>query len=146
MLATENDYERIEHTGRFRSINRSQCQLDELEEALADTRSHHHKAYRELKRLIAIRRAQSAFHPNATQFTLHLGLQLFGFWRQSMRRNQSVFCIHNISDQPQQLILSDLNLIDTDEWIDLLSGMKIKDLNATLTLKPYQSLWLSNRA
>jgi len=146
LLATENDYSRIEHTGRFRSINRSQCQLEELEATLADPQSHHSKAYEELKRLIAIRRAQPAFHPNATQFTLHLGLQLFGFWRQSMRRNQSVFCIHNISDQPQELSLNDINLIDTDEWTDLLSGLQINDLTATLTLKPYQSLWLSNRA
>jgi sucrose phosphorylase len=146
LLATENDYSRIEHTGRFRSINRSQCQLEELEATLADPQSHHSKAYEELKRLIAIRRAQPAFHPNATQFTLHLGLQLFGFWRQSMRRNQSVFCIHNISDQPQELSLNDINLIDTDDWTDLLSGLNIHDLTATLTLKPYQSLWLSNRA
>jgi len=146
LLATENDYSRIEHTGRFRSINRSQCQLEELEATLADPQSHHSKAYEELKRLIAIRRAQPAFHPNATQFTLHLGLQLFGFWRQSMRRNQSVFCIHNISDQPQELSLNDINLIDTDDWTDLLSGLNIHDLTATLTLKPYQSLWLSNRS
>ena len=146
LLATENDHSRVEHTGRFRSINRSQCQLEELEAALADPQSHHGKAYKELKRLIAIRRGQPAFHPNATQFTLHLGLQLFGFWRQSMRRDQSIFCIHNISDQPQAVALSDLNLIGTDEWVDLLSGLPIRDLATTLTLKPYQSLWLSNRA
>jgi len=146
LLATENDYSRVEHTGRFRSINRSQCQLDELESALADPVSHHTRAFSELKRLIAIRRAQPAFHPNATQFTLHLGLQLFGFWRQSTGRDQSVFCIHNISHEPQPLALSDINLIDTHEWVDLISGLNISDLAGTLTLKPYQSLWLSNRA
>ena len=146
LLATENDYARVEHTGRFRSINRSQCQLEELEAALADAQSHHGQVFHQLKRLIAIRRAQPAFHPNATQFTLHLGLQLFGFWRQSMRRDQSLFCIHNISSETQTVALGDINLIGTDEWVDLLSGQAITDLTATLTLKPYQSLWLSNRA
>jgi len=146
LLATENDHSRVEHTGRFRSINRSQCQLDELEQALSDDHNHHGQVFHELKRLIAIRRKQPAFHPNATQFTLHLGLQLFGFWRQSMRRDQSLFCIHNISSETQTVALGDINLIGTDEWVDLLSGQAITDLTATLTLKPYQSLWLSNRA
>jgi sucrose phosphorylase len=145
LLATENDLERVEHTGRLRSINRSQWQLDDLEQKLADPLSHHSKAFQELKRLIAIRRKQPAFHPNATQFTLHLGLQLFGFWRQSMRRDQSIFCIHNISNEVQQVALSDINLIGTDHWQDLISGMTIDDLSGSITLKPYQSVWLSNR-
>ncbi len=145
LLATENDLARVEHTGRLRSINRSQWQLDDLEEKLGDPLSHHGKAFAELKRLIAIRRKQPAFHPNATQFTLHLGLKLFGFWRQSMRRDQSIFCIHNISDQLQEVALSDINLIGTDRWQDLISGLRIDDLSGSLTLKPYQSVWLSNR-
>lgn len=145
LLATENDYERAEHTGRLRSINRGQWKLERIESELANPLSHHSKAFRELKRLIAIRRRQPAFHPNATQFTLHLGLQLFGFWRQSMRRDQSVFCIHNISNDVQQVALSDINLIGTDQWVDLISGLRVDDLSGSITLKPYQSVWLSNR-
>lgn len=145
LLATENDLERVEHTGRLRSINRSQWQLDHLARVLDDPGSHHSQAFHELKRLIAIRRRQPAFHPNATQFTLHLGLQIFGFWRQSMRRDQSIFCIHNISNEVQQVALGDINLIGTDHWQDLISGQEIDDLSGALTLKPYQSVWLSNR-
>jgi len=145
LLATENDYERAEHTGRLRSINRGQWKLESIESELANPLSHHSKVFRELKRLIAIRRRQPAFHPNATQFTLHLGLQLFGFWRQSMRRDQSIFCIHNISDEVQKIALSDINLIGTDQWVDLISGLRVDDLSGSITLKPYQSVWLSNR-
>lgn len=145
LLGTENDHERVENTGRLRSINRGQWNLDTLETELADPLGHHHKVFTELKRLIAIRRRQPAFHPNATQFTLHLGLQLFGFWRQSMQRDQSIFCIHNITDEVQQVSLGDINLIGTDQWQDLISGLKIDDLSGSLTLKPYQSVWLSNR-
>ncbi|WP_297796731.1 sugar phosphorylase [uncultured Marinobacter sp.] len=145
LLATENDYERAEHTGRLRSINRGQWKLESIESELANPLSHHSKVFKELKRLIAIRRRQPAFHPNATQFTLHLGLQLFGFWRQSMRRDQSIFCIHNISDEVQKIALSDINLIGTDQWVDLISGLRVDDLSGSITLKPYQSIWLSNR-
>ncbi|WP_417545705.1 sugar phosphorylase [Marinobacter sp.] len=145
LLATENDTARMEHTGRLRSINRGQWQLADLEKDLENPLSHHSKVYQELKRLITIRRKQPAFHPNATQFTLHLGLKLFGFWRQSMRRDQSIFCIHNISDEVQQVVLSDINLIGTDRWHDLIAGTAIEDLSGAITLKPYQSVWLSNR-
>ena len=145
LLGTENDHARVENTGRLRSINRGQWQLDKLEEELENPLCHHSKVFHELKRLIGIRRRQAAFHPNATQFTLHLGLQLFGFWRQSMRRDQSVFCIHNISNELQQVALSDINLIGTDHWVDLISGMAIDELSGSITLKPYQSVWLSNQ-
>ncbi|TGN39842.1 sugar phosphorylase [Marinobacter confluentis] len=145
LLGTENDYDRMENTGRFRSINRAQCQIDRLETQLADPQNHHHRVFNELKRLIAIRRRQPAFHPNATQFTLHLGLQLFGFWRQSMRRDQSIFCIHNITSETQEVSLAEINLIGTDHWQDLISGMAVNDLSGSITLKPYQSVWLSNR-
>lgn len=144
LLGTENDQVRVEHTGRLRSINRSQWQIDTVESTLDDPLSHHGKVFHELKRLIGIRRDQPAFHPNATQFTLHLGLQIFGFWRQSMRREQSIFCIHNISGEVQQVALGDINLIGTDQWRDLISGMQIDDLSGVLTLKPYQCVWLTN--
>lgn len=145
LLATGNDYERVEHTGRLRSINRAQCEADRLDELLAQPDNHHAQVFRELKRLIGIRRRQPAFHPNATQFTLHLGLQVFGFWRQSARRDQSIFCIHNISPETQEIALADINLIGTDRWMDLISGMVVEDLSGSVTLKPYQGVWLSNR-
>lgn len=145
LFGTENDHEKVEHTGRLRSINRSHWNIDTLEAKLVDPLSHHSQVFVELSRLIAIRKRQRAFHPNATQFTLHLGLQIFGFWRQSMRRDQSIFCIHNIADEVHQIALSDINLIGTDQWTDLISGQIIDDLSGTLTLQPYQSVWLSNK-
>ena len=145
LLATENDYARMENTGRNRSINRSQWELSTLEQELGNRFSHHSKAFEQIKSMIAIRRQQPAFHPNATQFTLHLGLKVFGFWRQSTRRDQSIFCIHNITDEAQQIALSDINLIGTDHWRDLLSDLIVDDLGGSITLKPYQSLWLSNK-
>ena len=145
LLGTENDYARMEHTGRNRSINRSQWDRVQLDEKLNDKLSHHSKVFAEMKRLINIRKRQTAFHPNATQFTLHLGLQIFGFWRQNMMRDQSIFCINNISPDTQQVLLSDINLIGTDTWLDLISGEPLTALTGTLTLAPYQCVWLTNK-
>lgn len=145
LLGTENDYARMEHTGRFRSINRSQWLLDALQLELDNPLSHHSQVFSQLTELIALRQQQPAFHPNATQFTLHLGLSIFGFWRQSQSRDQSIFCLYNITPDIQQINLTDLNLIHTEQWRDLIAGISIASLNDTLTLTPYQAVWLSNR-
>ena len=145
LLATQNDYKKVENTNQNRSINRHNWQADELNQQLADPLSHHARILDELKRIMSIRQQQSAFHPNATQYTLHLGTSIFAFWRQSIDRQQSIFAIHNISDETQSIALSDINLISTDEWYDLLSNVKIDDEIIALELKPYQTIWLSNR-
>jgi sucrose phosphorylase len=143
LLGTRNDMERLERTGQNRAINRHQWQLDELEAALADPGTEHARVFQGLMNLLSIRQRQAAFHPNATQFTLHLGAKLFGFWRQSMDRRQSIFCITNISDQPQLLQLSDINLIEAQDWTDLISD---EDCNSQqLLLAPYRTVWISNR-
>lgn len=144
LFGSRNDHERVKMTGHFRSINRHHWQYDDLVDSLETPDNHHHRIFEAMKKLISIRTYQPAFHPNATQFTLHLGGQIFGFWRQSIDRRQSIFCLNNISSEPAELLLSNLNLIGTDEWYDLLSGLRCEDLHETLTLQPYQSLWLSN--
>jgi sucrose phosphorylase len=145
LVGTRNDYEKVEHTSQPRSINRHRWNYSQLSDLLDDERTDHGKVYRRLVSLIDIRIKQPAFHPNATQFTLHLGDHLFGFWRQSQRRQQSIFCIFNITNEEQLLTLADINLFNTKDWFDLLSGQEVTDLSATLTLEPYQSLWIANK-
>ena len=94
---------------------------------------------------IRIRKVQPAFHPNATQFTLQLGEKVFGYWRQSLDRKQSIFCISNISDEPQSILLSDINLIGTDNWIDLVTREEVSIKQGFVELAPYQVMWISNQ-
>ncbi|MDQ2077710.1 alpha-amylase family glycosyl hydrolase [Marinimicrobium sp. ABcell2] len=144
LFATPNDLDKLEATQHNRCINRKNWHAGELESLLADANSPQHRVFTELRRLIRIRCAQPAFHPNATQFTLHINSAVFAYWRQSMRRTQSIFCLNNLSDEPQPINLSDLNLISTETWRDLIAGKEIEDLYGTLTLAPYQCLWLTN--
>ncbi|CAA0094567.1 Glucosylglycerate phosphorylase [BD1-7 clade bacterium] len=144
LLGTGNDYEKLANTSHNRAINRHQWDFNALEKQLQSEHSHHHKVFHRLKKLLEIRQSQAAFHPNATQFTLHLGEAVFGYWRQSQDRRQSIFCVYNVSDQAQSLALSDLNLIATDTWHDLMTGNALDDMNQTIALSPYQSLWISN--
>ncbi|MGI2180147.1 sugar phosphorylase [Shewanella frigidimarina] len=144
LLGTRNDYQKLANTSHNRAINRHRWDLNQLTEQLNDANSDHSQVLTELTNLINIRTQQIAFHPNATQFTLHLGLQLFGFWRQSRNRKQSIFCISNVSDQITDLRINELNLIIAEHWVDLLSGQPIQDITQTMPLQPYQTVWISN--
>jgi sucrose phosphorylase len=145
LLATDNDHEGLEKTGINRAINRHRWNNEELINRLDNPNSNQSLVLKQLSRLIKIRRQQPAFHPNATQYTLHpLNRALFAFWRQSIDREQSIFCVHNLSNRCQNLILSQLNLIDIDGWFDLISNKTIDNIHHKYTLKPYQCLWITN--
>ena len=145
LLATPNDYDLVEKTNHSRSINRHSWDYNELKKKLAEPSSQHSIVLSELRRLIDIRTGQPAFHPNATQFTLHLPSELFGFWRQSIDRSQSIFSISNITDQEQELSFHNINLISGEEWKDLISGYHLKDAGDKMILQPYQSVWITNK-
>jgi len=145
LLATGNDYARFKKTGHKRHLNRYQWPYSDLQEALSQPASHHAKVLSELKRLLQIRSRQAAFHPNATQFTLHMGDNIFAFWRQSIGREQSIFCLSNVTDKSRTVDLAEINLIDTEKWGDLISDEMLQDHLQIIELKPYQTLWLTNR-
>lgn len=144
LLATRNDLEAMAETGRQRSINRHVWPFDEIESLLAKKNSKASSVIARLTELLRLRRRQQAFHPNAIQFTLHLGLEIFGVWRQSIDRQQDVFCISNVSNEPQSVSLDNVNLVSTAAWRDLISGDPIRKGQRELSLDAYQTVWLSN--
>ena len=145
-VATNNDLTRVENTGHNRAINRHQWALDELTGLLNDAKSQHARCLQAIKQLIDMRQGQPAFHPNATQFTLNCGRSIFGFWRQSPDRAQSIFCLYNVTPTSTTIAAASLNLVGSDSWRDLISGETV-DLfseDPTIELAPYQAVWLTN--
>ena len=145
LLATGNDAEGVEKTGHNRAINRHRWNYDALQAALADETTQHAKVFNAMRRLISIRTEQPAFHPNATQFTLHLGEKLFGFWRQSVDRSQSIFAINNVTDEELEIPAMALNLIGGESWVDLIADEPVSGNGNKITFAPYQCRWISNR-
>jgi sucrose phosphorylase len=145
LLATANDREGVEKSQHNRAINRHKWHYPELSALLDQPDSVQSKVFNDMSRMINIRTQQPAFHPNATQFTLQLGDSLFGFWRQSMDRAQSIFAIHNLTDTLVSVPGISLNLIGGDEWCDLLSGDSIQEFPNTIEFEPYQCRWITNR-
>ena len=145
LLATPNDHEGVEKTGINRAINRHRWDYPTLREKLADPSTPQAKVLDCMKRRIDIRTKQKAFHPNAIQFTLQMGEEIFGIWRQSLDRDQSIFALHNVTDRPISLPVHTINLIGGDAWKDLLSGEEIEAGASVIHFEPYQCRWISNR-
>ncbi|WP_229954727.1 sugar phosphorylase [Parasphingorhabdus litoris] len=144
LLATTNGYEEVNMTGHNRSINRRQLEYSDISAKLADQNSMESKVFTRFLWLIECRKQQPAFHPNAVQFTLALPEGLFGIWRQSLDRKQSIFAVTNVSKEAKTLALADINLIAGDPWWDLISGQSIEDIEGDFPLEPYQTVWISN--
>lgn len=146
MLATPNDHEQVEYRGMNRGINRHRWDYPTLNALLDDPDTQHARVLAAMSERLRIRAQQPAFHPNATQFTMPLSDGVFGVWRQSLDRHQSIFALHNVSDQAVDVSHMSMNLIDDETWIDVLSGDAIDMTRDAITLAPYQCRWITNRA
>ncbi|MBV69389.1 MAG: alpha-amylase [Pelagibacterales bacterium] len=146
LFGTKNDNLLYKKTNIKRSINRHIYSYMNLEKELKSNNSDLNKVFNNLLELIKIRKKQKAFHPNATQYTLNLGKRFFGLWRQSNDKQQSIFAISNISNMITYLDLTSLNLINTENWFDILSkgNTKIESKNNKLKFLPYQTIWITN--
>ena len=143
MLATPNDTDAVERRGMNRAINRHRWDYGALQEMLGTETSIHAQVLNGLKARLDIRQNQTAFHPNATQFTVNTGDdRIFGIWRQSLDRHQSIFALHNVSKESVTLPITTLNIIADEDWRDLLSGDEMKEDDVVLA--PYQCRWISN--
>ena len=144
LVGTKNDIQQFKDSKMKRSLNRHKYSQKELSSLIENKSTNNHKIYNKLSKLITLRKNQKAFHPNAVQFTLHLGKNLYGVWRQSLDKKQSIFCITNITPINRDFSLLDINLIGFDEWHDLISGSIIRDISSSIELQPYQTMWITN--
>lgn len=145
LLATPNDHDGVEKTGVNRAINRHRWDYTKLKTLLDDPHSTQSRVLKEMCRRIRIRRDQPAFHPNATQFTLHLDPRIFGVWRQGLDRDQSIFALHNVSLEEVEISPLSINLIGGETWVDLLTGEEIDASGGDILMAPYQCRWITNR-
>ncbi len=145
MLATPNDHEAVERRGMNRAINRHRWDYPTLLAKLDDPESRQSVVLQRMSERLKLRAGQAAFHPNATQFTLTLDDRVFGLWRQSLDRAQSIFALHNVSDEEVRIAPSAVNLIEGETWLDLLTTEEIDASAEDIVLAPYQCRWITNR-
>lgn len=143
LVATPNDLDHVEQTGRTRSINRKIWDKHELECLLNNPVTPQAEVFTELRRMIRIRRDQKAFHPDAKQDIVRINSDLFIVKRTSMDNRQTLYALSNVTERILQLPLASLGFLPGG-LVDLLSHQEA-DIAATeiLTLAPYQTVWLT---
>lgn len=147
LVATENDVERMTHTGHARAINRHQWNEADLEAVLDDKSCRHSRVFAAMRHMLSIRRQQPAFHPNARQQTLQLlDSRVYGLWRQFEASGDAVCMLANVSHEAVSVPCSSLNFTVTEGCEDLLSGHPVSAYEEALHLGPYQVMWIKPQA
>ena len=143
-FGTKNDKQSYLKSGIKRDLNRHKWHFSDLVSKIDDDQTHEFKCFSILKELISIRKSQPAFHPNATQFTLNIDQSVFAVWRQSKNRKQSIFAITNVTSLKFIFNTNMINLIDDEEWYDLLNPKTNFQDEQKIELNPYQTIWITN--
>ena len=127
--------EGVKQTGHNRTINREKCNLEVLQNELADKNSLHSKVFSRYRQLLASRGSSPSFHPHGTQEILDYHPSVFAIERISPDGKTHALCLHNVG------IKSVTFSTNYQSAIDLFTGQSLQVSN--ITLKPYQVLWVN---
>ena len=133
ILGSRNDYEGVERLGYNRAINRKKYTAGQVDLELNNKNSIRHKIYSRLSEFIAIRRGESAFHPDAQAFFESLNEQILKIVRVA-ENGEEITALFNFSNNVHTVYG------DTLTGMELLSGQAVS--GKELTLNPWQVMWI----
>ena len=137
IFGTSNDEYKYIISGNKRDLNRYKWNKKRLENFLKDKSSKQRIFYKNIMKLLYIKRQNKAFHPNAKRVNLSLGKKIFGFKRISLDKKQTILVITNLSSKYQKINIDN----NFKYYKNLLAQSKI---SRNFTLQPFETLWLSN--
>ncbi len=144
LVGTPNDVDGWKQSGIPRRINRRRYNQGELQEILSDPNGIQAMVLEGYRRLLAIRRKQPAFHPEALQQPLSFSDSgVFGFLRRSLDDQQQIVVMANVTSTSREVDLSQIT--DATLSHDLFSQQTIVDQHRFL-LEPFQVVWLVNQS
>ncbi len=138
LLATTNDLDLVEQTGRTRSINRGHWQFDALQARLSDPESPQAQMLEHCKKIMRCRAAQPALAPESEQ-AVSPGPPGVFLLRRSCA-DQTMMIAASMLDVPQAVPMQGTGLPE-GMFEDQLTGSRVA-VGETLLLEPYQVLWL----
>ncbi len=133
ILGSRNDYEGVERLGYNRAINRKKYTAGQVDLELNNKNSIRHKIYSRLSKFIAIRRGESAFHPDAQAFFESLNEQILKIVRVA-ENGERITALFNFSNNVHTVYGDALT------GMELLSGQAVS--GKELTLNPWQVMWI----
>ncbi len=128
-----------------REINRTIIDYETLIRDMENPETLTSQIVNRLNGLIELRIQQDAFHPNGAQQVLKVMPELFALLRTSPDKKQKILSLINISDIDctATIPMKDIQMF-SPQWHDLVSKKRyyFKDKNISVTLKPYDVVWL----
>ncbi len=141
LTATPNDLAGVAATGRARSINRHKWDEAELLTRLDDSATSNARVFRELARMLRIRRAHPAFHPEAAFRVPAWDEGVFAVIR-TVADGRRLLALHNVSAAGIELDLAG-EMGDGIGWHDLLAPEEAI-AGSRISLAPLQVRWLAD--
>jgi len=139
LLGTRNWTDGVKQTGRARTINRRPLDTDDVNRAIDTPGTLGHAVFHAALYLLALRRRQPAFHPNAPFAVLDLSSRVFAIRRTCA--GQTLVAVTSVSGASQAIGLPP----DTpSQMTDLITGRPMNP--AALHLEPWQTVWLADAA
>ena len=136
LVGSLNSHTEVEKTGRARSINREKLQIGNLNKDLEDQNSLGNAVFNEYQSMLEKRILEPAFDPYGEFEVINCGDKLFCILRKAKNSNESIFAIHNLSNE--KLTLD--NALFNDFNYDILSNQTI-----TPSIEPYSFYWLKQK-
>ncbi|MFC1236372.1 alpha-amylase family glycosyl hydrolase [Vibrio sp. F74] len=133
LLGSQNDIDGLESLGYNRAINREKLDADTVISELNDPKTRRHQVLKRFESLLILRKNEPSFMPNASQRVVKTDSRLMTFVR-----NEQIAVVINISDETVEL---ETSILLTQLNRDLISDQRVE---TTITLAPYQVMWLSN--
>ncbi|NYU10769.1 sugar phosphorylase [Enterobacteriaceae bacterium CCUG 67584] len=133
ILGSRNDYAGVARLGYNRAINRRKYIAGEIDQELEDKNSLRHQIYHGLNALIALRRAEKAFHPDSQAIFSTAGDHVLKIIR-TAENGERITALFNFSNECQNISLA------VKAGKELITGKNIN--GTTLTLNPWQVMWI----
>ncbi|NFI95017.1 alpha-amylase [Clostridium botulinum] len=131
LLGSRNDYKGLEESGINRRINREKLKYTKILKDL-EVDERRSTIFSRIKKLINLRKEESAFSPFATQKALNLGESIFALERFNEKTGEKITLILNVDSK-------EANVYCNITGVDKVTGRKI---DGNITLKPYEFVWI----
>jgi len=142
LFGAGNDEAGVQQSGLPRRINRRKLARDELDAALAWPASREARVWAGYRRLLAVRRQQPAFHPDADQLAWRaVPAWLVAVLRTSRDERQRILALVNVSGARQGWDLPGELAFHPQR--DLISGRRWPG-GTRVELGPYETVWLDS--
>ena len=140
LFGKSNDDAKYVITGNNRDINRYKWNYKNITKKLSNKNSKQSIFFKNLRKLLDVKKKQKAFHPNAKRLNINLGSKIFCFKRISLDKKQTIISITNCSSVNQYPKLAK----KYSKWKNIINSQINFTDNKTLKLKPFETIWLSN--